>query len=126
MKRHYLSYFVFLFLSYFFFTYFIFIVIFLSIFLGMTHNNKKTFPRLADVLGFCLPHQAIDVGEKVLLVQVYFLLFCFVFLSYLLLSFYLIFTYFYLLLSFYLIFILLPLNYFCFVYFVYYSTLFFL
>lgn len=31
----------------------------------MTHGNKKTFPRLADVLGFVEKNQAIDVGEKV-------------------------------------------------------------
>jgi len=37
--------------------------------MGMTHNNKKTFPRLADFLGFCTPEQAVDVGEKVVLVQ---------------------------------------------------------
>lgn len=33
--------------------------------MGMTHGNKKTFPRLADVIGFCEKSQAIDVGEKV-------------------------------------------------------------
>jgi sulfite reductase (NADPH) hemoprotein beta-component len=33
--------------------------------MGMTHGNKKTFPRVADVLGFIEKHQAIDVGEKV-------------------------------------------------------------
>eukprot|EP00732_Lithocolla_globosa_P000279 Lithocolla_globosa_v1_NODE_72_length_6942_cov_12.745027.p1 type:complete len:1457 gc:universal NODE_72_length_6942_cov_12.745027:1493-5863(+) len=37
--------------------------------MGTTHNNKKTFPRLADILGFCTPEQAVDVGEKVMLVQ---------------------------------------------------------
>lgn len=37
--------------------------------MGMTHNNSKTYPRTADVVGFCTPDQAIDVGEKVLLVQ---------------------------------------------------------
>eukprot|EP00123_Amoebidium_parasiticum_P018811 comp24292_c0_seq1/m.45500 comp24292_c0_seq1/g.45500 ORF comp24292_c0_seq1/g.45500 comp24292_c0_seq1/m.45500 type:complete len:1448 (-) comp24292_c0_seq1:355-4698(-) len=37
--------------------------------MGMTHNNKKTYPCLAQVLGFCTPEQAIDVGEKVMLVQ---------------------------------------------------------
>ncbi|KAJ1977696.1 Sulfite reductase [NADPH] subunit beta [Dimargaris xerosporica] len=37
--------------------------------MGMTHNNKKTYPRLADLLGFCTPDQAVDVAEKVMLVQ---------------------------------------------------------
>ncbi|KAK9761148.1 Sulfite reductase [NADPH] subunit beta [Basidiobolus ranarum] len=37
--------------------------------MGMTHNNKKTFPRIAEVMGFCTPEQAIEVGEKVMLVQ---------------------------------------------------------
>jgi len=37
--------------------------------MGTTHNNKKTFPRLADVLGFCTIDQAISVAEKVMLVQ---------------------------------------------------------
>ncbi|KAJ3034924.1 hypothetical protein HDV00_004534 [Rhizophlyctis rosea] len=37
--------------------------------MGMTHGNKKTFPRLADVLGFCTPDQAIAVGEEVAAVQ---------------------------------------------------------
>lgn len=37
--------------------------------MGVTHGNKKTYPRLADVMGFCTPDQAILVGEKVMLVQ---------------------------------------------------------
>jgi sulfite reductase (NADPH) hemoprotein beta-component len=37
--------------------------------MGMTHGNKKTYPRLADLLGFVTPDQAILVGEKVMLVQ---------------------------------------------------------
>jgi sulfite reductase (NADPH) hemoprotein beta-component len=37
--------------------------------MGMTHGEPNTFPRLADVLGFCTPEQAIDVGEKVVTVQ---------------------------------------------------------
>ncbi|CAG8770961.1 10014_t:CDS:2, partial [Racocetra persica] len=37
--------------------------------MGMTHNNKKTYPRLGELIGFCTPEQAIDVGEKVMLVQ---------------------------------------------------------
>jgi len=35
--------------------------------LGTTHGNTKTFPRLADVMGFCLPEQAVTVVEKVCL-----------------------------------------------------------
>ncbi|KAJ3154435.1 hypothetical protein HDU89_008505 [Geranomyces variabilis] len=37
--------------------------------MGMTHGNKKTYPRLGSVLGFVTPDQAIDIGEKVVLVQ---------------------------------------------------------
>ncbi|KAI1307687.1 hypothetical protein EDD11_004389 [Mortierella claussenii] len=37
--------------------------------MGMTHGNKKTYPRLADIIGFCKPEQAIETGEKVMLVQ---------------------------------------------------------
>ncbi|KAI8807475.1 sulfite reductase beta subunit [Cladochytrium replicatum] len=37
--------------------------------MGMTHGNKKTYPVLAQVLGFATPEQAITVGEKVMLVQ---------------------------------------------------------
>jgi sulfite reductase (NADPH) hemoprotein beta-component len=37
--------------------------------MGMTHNNKKTYPNLGQSIGFCKPDQAIDVGEKVMLVQ---------------------------------------------------------
>lgn len=37
--------------------------------MGMTHGNKATFPRLADVMGFCTPEQAKLVAEKVMLVQ---------------------------------------------------------
>ncbi len=37
--------------------------------MGMTHGELDTFPRTADVMGFCTPGQAIDVGEKVLTVQ---------------------------------------------------------
>jgi sulfite reductase (NADPH) hemoprotein beta-component len=35
----------------------------------MSHNQLETFPRLADVLGFCRPEQVVEVAEKVLLVQ---------------------------------------------------------
>ncbi len=37
--------------------------------MGMTHGERETFPRLADVLGFCRPDQAVDVGEKIVTVQ---------------------------------------------------------
>lgn len=37
--------------------------------LGMTHGVKETYPRLAEVMGFCLPEQAVEVAEKVVLVQ---------------------------------------------------------
>ena len=37
--------------------------------MGMTHGELDTFPRTADVLGFCTPEQAITVGEHVLTVQ---------------------------------------------------------
>ena len=37
--------------------------------MGMTHGELDTFPRTADVMGFCSPEQAIDVGEKVMTVQ---------------------------------------------------------
>ena len=37
--------------------------------MGVTHGNKKTYPRLADVLGFCTVEQGKDVAEKIMLVQ---------------------------------------------------------
>lgn len=37
--------------------------------MGMTHGEPDTFPRTADVMGFCSPEQAVDVGEKVVTVQ---------------------------------------------------------
>ncbi|MGE0766818.1 MAG: NADPH-dependent assimilatory sulfite reductase hemoprotein subunit [Hyphomicrobiaceae bacterium] len=37
--------------------------------MGMTHGEPDTFPRTADVLGFCTPQQAVDVAEKILTVQ---------------------------------------------------------
>jgi sulfite reductase (NADPH) hemoprotein beta-component len=37
--------------------------------LGMSHNQIETFPRLADVLGFCSVDQVVDVAEKVVTVQ---------------------------------------------------------
>ena len=37
--------------------------------MGMTHNQPETYPRLADVIGFCRPDQAVEVAEKVVTVQ---------------------------------------------------------
>jgi sulfite reductase (NADPH) hemoprotein beta-component len=37
--------------------------------MGMTHGETDTFPRTADHLGTCTPEQAVDVAEKVVLVQ---------------------------------------------------------
>ena len=37
--------------------------------MGMTHGQPETFPRLADVIGFITPDKAVDVAEKVMLVQ---------------------------------------------------------
>tara|TARA_R110002096_G_scaffold273422_9_gene467278 strand:- start:17581 stop:19422 length:1842 start_codon:yes stop_codon:yes gene_type:complete len=37
--------------------------------MGMHHGNEKTYPRLADVMGFCTPDQVVDVAEKVVTVQ---------------------------------------------------------
>ncbi|KAL6304499.1 sulfite reductase subunit beta [Sparassis latifolia] len=37
--------------------------------MGVTHGNKKTYPRLGDVIGFCTVEQGRDVAEKVMLVQ---------------------------------------------------------
>ncbi len=37
--------------------------------MGMTHGNEKTFPRLADVLAFCTPEQAVSVAEKIVTIQ---------------------------------------------------------
>lgn len=37
--------------------------------MGTTHNNTKTYPCLAQPLGFCTVDQAVIVGEKVMLVQ---------------------------------------------------------
>jgi len=37
--------------------------------MGSTHGNEATYPRLADVIGFCTQEQVVDVAEKVVLVQ---------------------------------------------------------
>ena len=36
---------------------------------GTTHGNKNTYPRLGSMLGFCEPKQAVDVIEKVMIIQ---------------------------------------------------------
>jgi sulfite reductase (NADPH) hemoprotein beta-component len=37
--------------------------------LGMSHGKTTTFPRLADVIGFILPEQAVEVAEEVVKIQ---------------------------------------------------------
>lgn len=37
--------------------------------LGMTHGKTTTFPRLADVIGFCKPEQVVQVAEEVVKIQ---------------------------------------------------------
>ncbi|KZT09927.1 sulfite reductase subunit beta [Laetiporus sulphureus 93-53] len=37
--------------------------------MGVTHGNKKTYPRLGSVIGYCTPQQGVDVAEKIMLVQ---------------------------------------------------------
>ncbi|KAF8141666.1 hypothetical protein EV363DRAFT_1443572 [Boletus edulis] len=37
--------------------------------MGVTHGNKKTYPRIADVIGFCTVEQGPFVAEKVMLTQ---------------------------------------------------------
>lgn len=37
--------------------------------MGMTHGMEETYPRLADIIGYCSREQVVDVSEKVLLVQ---------------------------------------------------------
>lgn len=37
--------------------------------MGVTHGNKKTYPRLGDVLGFCTVEEGKEVAEKIMLVQ---------------------------------------------------------
>ncbi len=37
--------------------------------MGMTHGEPETFPRTADVMGFCKPDQAVAVAEAVVTVQ---------------------------------------------------------
>jgi sulfite reductase (NADPH) hemoprotein beta-component len=37
--------------------------------MGSSHGNLATYPRLADVIGFCTPAQVVEVAEKTVLVQ---------------------------------------------------------
>lgn len=37
--------------------------------MGMHHGQEATYPRLADVIGFCTAGEVLDVAEKVVLVQ---------------------------------------------------------
>lgn len=37
--------------------------------MGATHGDDATYPRLADVIGFCTPEQVVAVSEAVVLVQ---------------------------------------------------------
>lgn len=37
--------------------------------MGVTHSNKKTYPRIGSVIGFCTPEQGKFIAEKIMLVQ---------------------------------------------------------
>ncbi len=37
--------------------------------MGMTHNARATFPRLSDVVGFCVPEDVIAVSEHAMCIQ---------------------------------------------------------
>ena len=37
--------------------------------MGMHHGEPDTFPRVADVIGFCTPEQVIDVAREVVMIQ---------------------------------------------------------
>lgn len=37
--------------------------------MGMTHGDADTFPRTADLIGFCTSAQAVDIAEKIVTVQ---------------------------------------------------------
>lgn len=37
--------------------------------MGCAHGNPETFPRLADLIGFCRPDQVVDVAKAVLVIQ---------------------------------------------------------
>jgi sulfite reductase (NADPH) hemoprotein beta-component len=37
--------------------------------MGVTHGNKKTYPRAGSVIGFCTVEQGKYVAEKIMIVQ---------------------------------------------------------
>ncbi len=37
--------------------------------MGMSHGDLKTYPQVAQVIGFCSPEQIIDVAEKTVMIQ---------------------------------------------------------
>jgi sulfite reductase (NADPH) hemoprotein beta-component len=37
--------------------------------MGVTHSNKKTYPRLGDVIGFVPTDKGFDVAEKIMTTQ---------------------------------------------------------
>ena len=37
--------------------------------MGVTHGNKKTYPRLGSIIGFCTPEVGHEVAEKIMLTQ---------------------------------------------------------
>ncbi|KAJ4473703.1 hypothetical protein J3R30DRAFT_3510969 [Lentinula aciculospora] len=37
--------------------------------MGVTHGDKKTYPRTGDIIGFCTPEQGKYIAEKVMLTQ---------------------------------------------------------
>ncbi|TVX97892.1 assimilatory sulfite reductase (NADPH) hemoprotein subunit [Paenibacillus cremeus] len=37
--------------------------------MGMTHGDSKTYPQVAQVIGFIKPEQAVDVAEKTVMIQ---------------------------------------------------------
>lgn len=37
--------------------------------MGVTHSNKKTYPRTGSLFGFCTEEQAYEVAKQILLTQ---------------------------------------------------------
>ncbi|MCJ7841200.1 assimilatory sulfite reductase (NADPH) hemoprotein subunit [Lederbergia sp. NSJ-179] len=37
--------------------------------MGSTHGDKKTYPQIGRIIGFCQPEQIIDVAEKIVTIQ---------------------------------------------------------
>ncbi|NVK21416.1 MAG: assimilatory sulfite reductase (NADPH) hemoprotein subunit [Kangiellaceae bacterium] len=37
--------------------------------MGSTHNDQETYPRIANVIGFCTPEQLLEVAESIVKVQ---------------------------------------------------------